>query len=113
MPEKFDPQLLRNENNRLKGEQGKPAIKPNKEDRDDSSEKERESKPPSHAKSVSLTPQKKLASGKKQQTSNHYFSFCDRMPQLRKKDEIDDGCAGTNPSVQIVSTFWVAEVVTA
>ena len=41
-------QRLRDENNRLKGEQGKPDIKPNKPARHLSSEKERRESKPYH-----------------------------------------------------------------
>src|SRR2546428_1219513 len=41
-------QRLRDENNRLKGEQGKPTIRPNKSARALSSEKERQESKPHH-----------------------------------------------------------------
>jgi len=49
--DKEENQALRNELNRLKGEQGKPEIRPNKDNsRDISSEKERQTNPPKERK---------------------------------------------------------------
>ena len=54
-------QRLRDENNRLKGEQGKPKIKPNKAKADLSSEKERrKSKPVSSQFSGAVEPEAKI-----------------------------------------------------
>ena len=44
--QRLEIQQLRDENNRLKGEQGKPTIKPSKKESDHSSEKERRQKKP-------------------------------------------------------------------
>ena len=92
---RLEIQRMRDENNRLKGEQGKPTIKPNKKGRDHSSEKEREpKKPPSpHEKrlphsEVTVAREEKVAETSKKLGVTFYqyvrdcLSHANEMPAL-------------------------------